>query len=469
MTLGIGDVIVIVLYFTLIVGIGIYYSRKVTNSESYVVADRSLTTKIMVGTTVATCMGSGAVMADVGFTYDAGVGALVVIATFNIGWIALILMSKKLRASGCTTLPDFLGKTYGKSTKKIAAIVTVVSMVASTAAQIAGCGTVMAALGLVSKPTGMLIGFVVIMLITIFGGLYSVAITDTLQAVLLTLGIGIILPIVAFNAAGGVGEVFSTVEAVNPSILDLGTISALEIIGYICVYTFNAGSHAGYAQRIMASVDEKTAVKGSIISNIVTLVMAFSIVSVAFCAYKLIPNLENPEMIVPILIGQLFPPIIKGALLASLIALVISTADSFLLLLGTTCANDIYKSFKPNINGDQLLKLSRIFTIVGGFIALALALSGGSVFTLMRSGGAAYGAGMFIPLLCACFVKSVKAKAVNIGMLLGCFTTLIWNATLKATTGVNGIIVGGLVCLVCLLLLSPLFKNDNQKMVEAEV
>ena len=135
------------------------------------------------------------------------------------------------------------------------------------------------------------------------------------------------------------------------------------------MYAFNAGSHAGYSQRIMASVDEKTAVKGSILSNIITLVMAFSIVSVAFCAYKLIPNLENPEMIVPILIQQLFPPVIKGALLAALIALVISTADSFLLLLGTTCANDICRSFKPNINGDQLLKLSRIFTVVGGIIA----------------------------------------------------------------------------------------------------
>lgn len=464
MTLAVGDIVIIVLYFLLIVGVGLYYSKKITNSESYVVADRSLTTKVMVGTTVATCMGSGAVMADVGFTYESGVGALIVIATFNVGWVALILMSRKLRASGCTTLPDFLGKTYGRSTKTIASIVTLVAMVASTAAQIAGCGTIMSALGLTSKTTGMLIGFVVIMLITIFGGLYSVAITDTLQAILLTLGIGIILPIVAFKSAGGVGEVFNTVEAVNPSILDLGSISVLEIIGYICVYVFNAGSHAGYSQRIMASVDEKTAVRGSIWSNLITLVMAFSIVSVAFTAYKIFPEIENPEMIVPLMIGQLFPPVIKGALLASLIALVISTADSFLLLLGSTCANDVYRSFKPDIDSDTLLKLSRIFTIVGGFIALALAMTGGSVFTLMRSGGAAYGAGMFIPLICACFAKNIKTKAINIGMILGCFATLIWNATLKASTGINGIIVGGLLCLICVFLISKLVKDDNNQL-----
>ncbi len=461
MTLALGDIIIIILYFLLIVGVGLYYSKKITDSESYIVADRSLTMKVMIGTTVATCMGSGAVMADVGFTYESGIGALIVIATFNVGWIALILMSRKLRASGCTTLPDFLGKTYGRSTKTVSAIVTLVAMIASTAAQIAGCGTIMAALGLTSKTTGMLIGFAVIMVITIFGGLYSVAITDTLQAVLLTLGIGIVLPIIAFHAAGGVGEVFSTVNTVNPKILDLGSISAMEIIGYICVYIFNAGSHAGYSQRIMASVDEKTAVRGSIWSNLITLVMAFSIVSVAFCAYKLVPDLENPEMIVPLLIGKLFPPVIKGALLASLIALVISTADSFLLLLGSTCANDVYRSFNPNINSDQLLKLSRIFTLIGGFIALALAMTGGSVFTLMRSGGAAYGAGIFIPLLCACFVKNLDTKAINIGMIAGCFVTLIWNATFKVSTGINGVIIGGLACLVCVFLFSAIFRGNN--------
>ena len=75
MNLTIGDVIVVILYFLVIIGVGIYYSKKVTSSESYVVADRSLTMKVMIGTTVATCMGSGAVMADVGFTYESGVGA----------------------------------------------------------------------------------------------------------------------------------------------------------------------------------------------------------------------------------------------------------------------------------------------------------------------------------------------------------------------------------------------------------
>lgn len=461
-----GDLIVIIIYFIVIVGVGIYYSKKIESSESYVVADRSLTTKVMAGTTIATCMGSGAVMADVGFVHDSGVAAFIVIATFNVGWIALILMSRRLRASNCSTLPDFLGKTYGQSTKAIAGIVTLVAMIASTAAQIAAAGSIMETLGLTSKTTGIFIGFAVIMLITVFGGLYSVAVTDTIQAVLLTLGIGIVLPVIAYMKAGGVAEVYKNVELVNPSLLSLGSISALEIIGYIFVYMLNAGNHAGYSQRIMASVDEKTAVKGSTISNIITLIMSLVITSVGLVAYTLIPDIANPEMVIPVLIAKLFPLVIKGLLMASLIALVISTADSFLLLLGTTCANDIYRIFKPETDADKILRLSRIFTVGGGFIALILALSGGSVFTLMRSGGAAYGAGMFIPLICACFIKNIKAKAINAGMIFGCFVTLIWNETLKASTGINGVLVGAALCIMTILAVT-IFSSKSSGSAES--
>ena len=456
-----GDMIVIILYFVSIVGVGLYYSKKIESSESYVVADRSLTTKIMVGTTVATCMGSGAVLADVGFVHDTGIAAFVVIATFNVGWIALILMSRKLRASGCSTLPDFLGKSYGQSTKAIAGVVTLVAMIASTAAQIAAAGTIMETLGLTTKTVGIFIGFAVIMLITVFGGLYSVAVTDAVQAVLLTLGIGIILPVVAYVKSGGMGAVLDNVRAANPSLLSIGSISVLEIVGYIFVYMLNAGSHAGYSQRIMASVDEKTAVRGSIISNVITLVMSLLITFVGLAAYTLVPGIENAEMVVPVLIARLFPPVVKGLLMASLIALVISTADSFLLLLGTTCANDIYRIFRPQTDADQVLKLARIFTVAGGCVSLALALSGGSIFTLMRSGGAAYGAGMFVPLVCACFIRNIRARAINSGMVLGCFVTLLWNALLKSRTGINGVLVGAALCVLTIVIVTAFTKEER--------
>lgn len=456
------DFAIIILYLAAMVGIGFYYSRKIKDSESYVVADRSLTMGVMIGTTVATCMGAGAVMADVGFVHSIGISAILIMATFHIGWIALILMSKRLRASGASTLPEFLGQRFATSTKAIAGIVTLVFMLNSTAAQMAAAGTIMEVLGLTTKSTGIIIGGVVILLITVFGGLYSVAVTDTIQAVLLTIGCGVIVPIVAFNAAGGVGEVFSTVRTANPALLTFEATTPIVIIGYIFVYTLSAGSHAGYAQRIMASVDEKTAFWGSIWSNIIAFTISVPIIMVGFAAYKLFPTLDNGEMTVPLIVSSLFPPVARGLIMSALIALVVSTADSFLLLLGTTTANDVYKLLKPETKASQLLLLSRIATVVGGGIAMIFALKGGSIFQIFRMGSAAYGAGMFVPLVCACFWKKATTLAVNCGMLVGCFSTIFWNWSLRKSTGINGVLIGAALCLVIVVAMS-LAKPETKK------
>ena len=446
---------VIILYFIMMILVGIYYSKKIKDAESYVVADRSLTMKIMIGTTVATCMGAGAVMADVGFVYNVGIGAIVIIGTFHLGWIALIFMSKRLRASGASTLPDFLGMRFSTSTKAIAGIVTLTMMLNTTAAQMAAAGTIMDVLGLTTRDMGIIVGGIFILVLTITGGLYSVAVTDTIQAVLLTIGCGIIVPITAYAAAGGPAEVFSTVRAVNPELLTLkGAITPIGFIGYCFVYTLSAGSHAAYSQRILASVDEKTAFWGSIWSDILAFLISLTILIVGFTTYKLFPGLENGEMTVPLIIAQYFPPVIKGLVMSALIALVVSTADSFLLLLGTTVANDIYKILKPDTSPKQLLFLSRLATVVGAGIAILFALYGGSMFDIIRMGSAAYGAGMFVPLVCACFWKKATTFAVNAGMLVGCFSTLIWNWSLKASTGINGVLIGAALCLLAVVVLS---------------
>lgn len=449
-------------------GVGFIYARRVKKTDDYIVAGRSLTTKIMVGTTVATCMGAGSAMADVGFVYKSGLSAIVVITTFNIGWVALVLMSKRLRASGAATLPDFLGQRFATSTKAIAGIVTLVLMLATTAAQMSAAGTIMATLGIATKMTGIYIGFVVILLITVAGGLYSVAITDTIQAILLTGGCAIVVPLVAFSHAGGVGEVVRTVAAAKPNLLTLRSVSITELVGYILVYMLTAGSHAAYAQRIMASVDEKTAFRGSIISNVTSLLIALPIALTGLAAYKLFPNGINGEMTIPLVIATMFPPVVKGLLIAALIALVISTADSFLLLLGTTAANDVYGILRPKTDSKKQLMLCRIFTVIGGLIALYFAINGGSIFNIMRTGGAAYGAGMFVPLVCACYWKKATTLGVNAGMLVGCFTTLVWNLTLKAATGINGVILGAALCLVVVVVVSLRFPRSGAKQIATQ-
>ena len=150
---------------------------------------------------------------------------------------------------------------------------------------------------------------------------------------------------------------------------------------------------------------------------------------------------------------------------ASLIGVVLSTADSFLLLLGTTFAHDIVHAIRPKTSDAQILKVSRWATFAGGVLCIVLALYGGSVLKLFTTGAAAYGAGMFIPLLLGCFWKDASSNGVIVGMLTGCFATIIWNLTpLKASTGINGVIIGALLCLVSIVAISLADKSRKAQL-----
>ncbi len=458
------DVVVIALYFAMMIAISVYYAKKMVTVESFAVADKSLSMKIMIGTTVATCMGAASAIGNVGQAYKMGISFLLVFSAWHIGWIALILMSKRLRASEAKSLPEFLFMRYGKTTRWIASIITLVFLINATAAQTAGVGTIFSTFHLLSFETGVIIGGLAIILYTVFGGLYAVAVTDTIQAILLIVGVVIMVPIVAYHEAGGVGYVLANSA---PETFSFANVDFFTILGLILAYWLAAGSHTAYSQRIFASKDLKTAFWGSIWSDLIAFAAGAVIVLAVFTAPFIFPDMTNGETFVPRVIITYFPPVLKGFVIAGLLGLVISTADSFLLMIGTTIVEDIYKIFKPDLDAKQTLKYSRIFTVVGGICCLILAIYGGGVFNLFKTGSAAYGAGMFIPLFLGCFWKRASAKGVNVGMLAGCFVTILWNLVgLKAATGIDGVIIGAAACLVLVVVLSLALKPEKGEVLK---
>ena len=467
-SLSLIDSIVICVYFIAMILVGVYYSKKIKNNDSFAVADRSLSLPVMVGTTVATCMGAGTALGDVGYMFEVGLIGLISVSMWNLGWIGQNVMAKRLRASGASSLPEFLENRYGKSTRNIAAFVLLVMVANSTAAQFAAGGTILETLGILDMKTGVIVGGIIIILFTLFGGLYSVAVTDTVHCILIFIGVAIIVPIVAFTKAGGITEVFSRAAAETPEMLSWSSIPVIVLIGYMLSYLLAAGSHPGYAQRILASKDTKTAVRGSVLSNIFSFLIEIPILLVPLTAFIILPNLENGEMMVPTVVATFFPPVLKGLILAGLIALVVTTADSFLLLLGTTISTDVIPIFKKDVSDKNKLIISRVTVVAGGIIAMVLAITGGGVFQLFRMGAAAYGAAMFFPLLLACFWKKAKTKAVNWGMALGCILTIAWNQTsFYETTEIEGVIVGAAVCLtVCVV--GSLFLKDDSRLESGE-
>jgi Na+/proline symporter len=464
--LGTIDWAIIILYFAGMLFIGWWTSKKVDDSDDYVVAGRSLSMKVMVGTTVAGAMGSFAAIGQTGYYYKIGLMAHYLIPAWSLGWLTLLIWAKALRSSEATSIPDFFGIKFSRSTKIIASIITLVWLVNVTASQLAASGKVLQGLNLMEFAPAVILGSALIIAYTLMGGLYAVAYTDVVQIIILAIGFVIIMPLRCWDLVGGLSGI---IEQASPEKLRWwGAVESGVILGWIVSFTLSCGSHPAYIQRILAAKDEDTAFWGTVWSNVLYFIMATPPLIIGLAGPIIFPNLAHPETLVPRLIAVHFPSILAGLTLAAILGVIMSTADSFLLLLGTTVSNDIYDEYvyhktKQRVDKEKLLKVARWATFILGIFCTYLAISGGSVLKLYKYGAAAYGAGMFVPLAAATLFNWVTAKGANYGMLTGCTATIIWNALpLKASTGIDGVFVGTALCAIVLVVVSKMGATEKR-------
>ncbi|MCD8123342.1 MAG: sodium:solute symporter family protein [Clostridiales bacterium] len=441
------DYLVIILYMIGMLVIGFICSKRVSTTDDYALGGRTLNMPVMIGTSVATCMGASAAFGNMGLVQTNGViSALITLGLWHVGWIVLIVFSKALRRSGAVSLPDFIGKQFGQTSSIIASLVTVIQQISSVGAQSASIGTLCALFGLCTKNTGIVLGGIIILAYTITGGFLAVCVTDVVQAVMLVVCLVIIIPVLSFTMASGPAAAFAAVS------WDWSTIDVKDLVALALSYFIAAGAHASYTQRILASKDEKTAFWGSVISDGIGWAAEWIVILTACCIPLVMPELGDWEQFSAAMIGTYFPPVLKGLFIAAILACVMSTADSFLIMAGSTFATDIVKKLNPSISDKTELLISRVTTLVVSILGISFALRGGSIFRIFNYGAAAYGAAIFIPLACGVFWKKAHPIGVNIGMILGCAVTLIWNLSgLNSATGFGGVIIGVALCFIAVI------------------
>ena len=453
-TLGILDGIIVLLTLAALVFVSVRFGGKAKSSDEYNNAGKSLNIWVVVGSTIATFMGAYSGLGSPQLIFSGGLSGLTVALMWNVGWAFQCLMAKPLRASGADTLPEFISIKYDKSTRTISSVVTVVYIFSQIAGQFIACGTMAEILGIGTFEQGIIFGGLIITVLTLFGGLEGVAVTNTIQSVFIVIVCVVAVPLVSFFKAGGLDTVFANIQQVSPEKLSmLAGIGPMTLIGYILSNALASGAEPAYAQRILAAKDVKTGVKGSIVSNIVGACLTIPISLGVLCLPYILPEITDGSHYIPAMILNIFPPVVKGLAVFAFMSLFLTTGAAFLLLTSSVVTNDIIKPLRPNMEDGKLLKISRLLVVAIGIISIVIAVAGDSIYSVMLLGSACYGAAVFFPLLVACLFKNKRCnyKLVNAGMLCGCFVTLIWNWTLTSVTGVEGVVVGGICCLVLCL------------------
>jgi len=468
MQIKILELVVVIIYFLAMVGIGWHYRGKQTE-ESFWVANRSVGAFVN-GMAIFATIGSAATfMGFISVGYSLGVTAsLATIAGGALGYaFAAVGFAAPLRKFGKFTLGDFLSTRYEtRSLKLITAILTVVFFFAYLIPQLKGGGLVLQFLTGLPYWQGVVLGGLVFIIYVTMGGMLAITWTDFIQGVVAWCTMSI-LTIVIFAQFGGVGNMLQAATAADPGFA-ISKLPFWSVFGYVLSIALFMGASPHVVMRQFTAKTPHAGRMSVVIAMIAMDFFALIWFSALIAGGKVyFPNLADPDNLVLYVAGQYLPPLLLGLLAAGILAAVQSTTDAMLLAIGASISHDIYRGgFKPDATSEQVFKVGKIAMVLVGVAAILLTLKPpgliGVIVGLITGG---IGASFFFPLWMGIWWKRAS-KWGGITGVLGGFIVFLVVQFGKLAPNFMGAVIGALTSLVLIVVVSLLTSPPSDKTVE---
>jgi sodium/proline symporter len=437
---------VLAVYFLALLAIGVWGRHASRDVRGYYVAGKRLPAWVVAFSTNATGESAWLILGLTGMAYLVGVHVFWVVLGEMVGVaLAWTVVARPFKAYtdryDSITVPDFLASRFrggGHALRLLAALVILSMTAAYTAAQLTASGKVFDAFLGTGYVAGVLIGAAIILFYTTVGGFKAVAYSDLLQG-LLMFGCLLVLPIVGVVAAGGVTKMTGTLAAQDPTLLEpmggrgLGPVGLASVLGFMGIGLAFLGSPQ-LLTRYIAARDTEQLTRASWIAVACMLVFDVGAVTTGIAGRALFPGLADPESIYPVMTSELFPALFSGLFLVVVLAAMMSTVDSLLILASSAVVRDVVQQvFRPDHPEAELARWGKWTTVALGAGALVLALSEVRVifwFVLFAWSGLACA---FTPVvLCALFWKRTTRAGAIVGMATGFLVTVGWVVFLKS-------------------------------------
>lgn len=439
---------IFVIYLFLLTGLAIWSSKDSTNIEGYFIAGKKLPYWVVAFSTNATGESGWLLLGLTGMAYAVGIHALWVVAGEVVGIsLCWFVIARKLKVDSdkydSITLPDYLESRFQDSKhilRLISVCIIIVMVLIYIAAQMIAAGKAFGDFMQISYFHGVILGAIVTSLYTIIGGYKAVAYTDVVQGVLMLAAL-IMLPLYAIIEAGGWTAVMQGLGSIDPVLLQSFGEKGWSVPGLIAVVSFLAIGlpFLGVPQvlvRFMSINDPSEVTKAGLISVACLFVFTFGAVMIGLAGRVLFPDLADPELVMPTLSRELFSPVLTGLLVVVLLAAIMSTVDSLLILLSSAITRDlVQKIIKPDIPDRTLALIGRISTFLIGACAVLIALSENrAIFWLVLFSWSGLGA-TFGPIVCCSLLwRRVNLAGAVAGMLGGFVITVVWVVFIKQHT-----------------------------------
>jgi SSS family transporter len=432
----------VVVYLLCTIAIGLYAASRVKNTADFAVAGRSLPLIMVITTTFATWFGSETVLGVPAKFIEGGLTKTVEDPFGAAMCLILVGMffANKLYKLKLITIGSFYRERYGKGVEIFSSAVIMISYLGWVAAQVTALGLVFNVLsdGGITRVQGMAIGTLVVLSYTAFGGMWSVAITDFVQIIVVIVGLSLIAYFAA-DLAGGADQVFA--YAAQKDLFNFFPEPTLHAwlfwIGAAMTLMIGSIPQQDVFQRVMSANSEGAARKGAVIGGVCYILFAFVPMFIVASALLVMPEKasellkDDPQKVMPTLVMEQMPFAMQVLFFGALLSAIKSTASATLLAPSVTFTENIWRQFRPHTSDHQQLRTMRITVLVFSLFVLAYAIymQGTSIYEMVSGAYQVTLVGAFIPLVFGLYWKRATTQGAVFAIVLGLVTWLLFLAT----------------------------------------
>lgn len=447
------DLIIVIVFLSINLLIGYLTSKKVLHFEHFSVGERSFTTFFIFCSISATFIGGGYTIGNSASVYAVGMVYAFGLLGFSLKEILVgsIIAPRMRRYTNCHTVGDMIAMTYGKRAKIVTGFFSMLICGGILGAQIGALNAIFEiSIGGINPLIGVIVSFVVLILYAALGGMRAVVLTDTFQFAILLIGIPLTF-FIGLHHVGGWHHVMTSVPAQYTHFLK-NTHEWVFFILLFITFIFGETLVPPYVQRLFMAKNTQHTAKGLIASGILSIPIFLICGGIGLIAYSSNQHLTGNQAFLYV-VNTMIPIGIKGLIIASLLAIILSSAAGFLNAASISFVNDIIKPLRPSYPSKHLLFLARISTVIVGVIAIIFALLIKNILTLLLAAYNFWSPIILVPLLFAIFGLKARSCDFFAAATAGIVGSLAWEYGLDSPLGVSPILFG-IVCNLLAFLIS---------------
>jgi solute:Na+ symporter, SSS family len=432
----------VIVYLLITIAIGLWAAKRVKNTTDFAIAGRSLPLIMIVTTTFATWFGSETVLGIPAKFVNSGLNG-VVEDPFGAGTCLILVglfFAGKLYQMTLLTISDYYRERFGRTVEVLCSLIIMLSYLGWVSAQVTALGLVFNLLsaGSISIPLGMTIGVVSILAYTLFGGMWSVAITDFIQMIILVVGLSVIA-VFASGMAGGADKVIAF--AVSKDLFKFWPEPTFKdmIFFFAAAITMMLGSipQQDVFQRVMSANSVSAATKGPVIGGVCYILFAFVPMFLVASALLIMPTevagllKDDPQKILPTLVMTKMPFVMQVLFFGALLSAIKSTASATLLAPSVTFVENIWRQFRPRVSDKAELRTMRITVLIFSIFVLvyAIRMQGTPIYEMVSGAYQVTLVGAFIPLVFGLYWSRATTQGAIFSIVLGLLTWGLFLAT----------------------------------------